>query len=177
MKIHIFGASGSGTTTLGKALQQELGYRHLDADDYYWEKTDPPFQEKVPLAKRNERITKDFLAQENCIISGSMVSWGKEWASAFDLYIFLYLPPEIRMQRLKEREIERYGAALYTNEKFRTESKAFLDWASQYDDGTFKGRSLAIHLNWIKTLEGKVLKIEGDTMVTERVARTIASLN
>ena len=174
MKIHIFGASGSGTTTLGKALQQKLGYRHLDADEYYWEKTDPPFQVKVPLEKRNSRITKDFLGQENCIISGSMVSWGKEWASAFDLYVFLYLPPETRMQRLREREKERYKEALSASEKIRTESNAFLDWASQYDDGTFQGRSLSIHLNWIEVLEGQVLKIEGDTTVLERVARTIA---
>lgn len=174
MKIHIFGASGSGTTTLGKALQQELSYRHLDADDYYWEKTDPPFQKKIPLEKRNSRITKDFLAQENCIISGSMVSWGKEWASAFDLYVFLYLPPETRMQRLREREKERYGEELITSEKIRIESKAFLEWANQYDDGTFQGRSLTIHLNWIKVLQGKILKIQGDTTVAERVARTIA---
>ena len=176
MKIHIFGASGSGTTTLGKALQQKLGYRHLDADDYYWEKTDPPFQVKVPLEKRNQTITNDFLAQENCIISGSMVSWGAEWASAFDVYVFLYLPPEIRMQRLKDREMERYGVALKNNEKFRADSKAFLAWASQYDDGTFKGRSLAIHLDWIKVLAGKVLKIEGDTTVAERVDSVIAAI-
>jgi len=176
MKIHIFGASGSGTTTLGKALHNALGYRHLDADYYYWEKTDPPFQLKVPLEKRNQMITKDFLAQENCIISGSMVSWGKEWASAFDLYIFLYLPPDIRMQRLKEREKERYGAALKTDEKFKADSKAFLAWASQYDDGTFKGRSLAIHLDWIKVLDGQVLKIEGDSTVAERVASVMKKL-
>ncbi len=174
MKIHIFGASGSGTTTLGKALQQKLGYRHLDADNYYWEKTAPPFQIKIPIEKRNQLITKDFLAQENCIISGSMVSWGVEWASAFDLYVFLYLPPAIRMQRLKDREIERYGAALKTNEKFRADSKAFLEWASQYDDGTFQGRSLGIHLDWIQVLEGKVLKIEGDTTVEDRVERIVA---
>ena len=177
MKIHIFGASGSGTTTLGKALHTALGYRHLDADNYYWEKTDPPFQIKIPIEKRNQLITNHFLAHENCIISGSMVSWGKEWASAFDLYVFLYLPPAIRMQRLKDREIERYGKRLIRDEKIRKESKAFLEWASQYDDGTFQGRSLGIHLDWIKVLEGKVLKIEGDTTVEERVDLVIKQLD
>ncbi len=177
MKIHIFGASGSGTTTLGKALHQKTGYRHLDADNYYWEKTDPPFQIKIPLAKRNQLITNHFLAQANCIISGSMVSWGTAWASAFNLYVFLYLPPAIRMQRLRDREIERYGDSLKSNEKIRMESKAFLDWASQYDDGTFQGRSLAIHLDWIKVLDGKVLKIEGDTTVEERVDLVIKQLD
>lgn len=33
--IHIFGASGSGTTTLGDAIDETLGYKHLDVDDYF----------------------------------------------------------------------------------------------------------------------------------------------
>ena len=32
MHIHITGASGSGTTTLGLALAELLGIRHLDTD-------------------------------------------------------------------------------------------------------------------------------------------------
>lgn len=43
MHIHITGASGSGTTTLGRALAQALGWRYLDADRYYWLPTSPPF--------------------------------------------------------------------------------------------------------------------------------------
>lgn len=41
--IHIYGASGSGTSTLGKKISEELGYRFLDSDDYFWLPTDPRF--------------------------------------------------------------------------------------------------------------------------------------
>jgi adenylate kinase family enzyme len=41
-RIHIFGASGSGTSTFGRALAAELSIRFFDADDYYWLDTDPP---------------------------------------------------------------------------------------------------------------------------------------
>ena len=44
--IHIFGASGSGTTTLAEKISRELGYFHLDTDDYFWLPTDPPFCRK-----------------------------------------------------------------------------------------------------------------------------------
>ena len=37
------GASGSGTTTLGAALGARLGCRHVDSDDLFWVKTEPPF--------------------------------------------------------------------------------------------------------------------------------------
>ena len=31
--IHIFGASGSGTTTIAKAVSERLGYAHFDSDN------------------------------------------------------------------------------------------------------------------------------------------------
>ncbi len=31
--IHIYGASGSGTSTLGRKISEELGYRFMDTDD------------------------------------------------------------------------------------------------------------------------------------------------
>jgi adenylate kinase family enzyme len=36
MKILIFGASGSGTTTVGKSLAEILDYIHMEVDDYYY---------------------------------------------------------------------------------------------------------------------------------------------
>ena len=35
-RVHIFGASGSGTTTIAQAVSEKLGYKHFDSDDYYW---------------------------------------------------------------------------------------------------------------------------------------------
>jgi len=35
-RIHILGASGSGTTTLGRALAERLQCPHFDTDDYFW---------------------------------------------------------------------------------------------------------------------------------------------
>lgn len=173
MKIHILGASGSGTTTLGKKLEQQLGWKHLDADDYYWAKTHPPFQIKIPLPERNASIARDIASYPAVIVSGSMVSWGKQWESAFDLAVFLYVPPQIRMERLMYREIERYGKLLQTDETTMDHSKAFLAWARQYDDPNFEGRSITQHHEWIKKLRCPVLSIEGDTTVEERVNKVL----
>lgn len=43
-RIHVFGAAGAGVTTLARALADHLGHRHLDADDYLWMPTEPPYQ-------------------------------------------------------------------------------------------------------------------------------------
>ena len=106
MKVLIFGASGSGTTTLGKGLAKAADFIHLDADDYYWRKTTNPYTVKVPLAERNAKLKLDFNQYDRAIISGSLVSWGEYWESAFDLAIFIHLKADVRMARLLARELD-----------------------------------------------------------------------
>ncbi|MCU0445065.1 MAG: AAA family ATPase [Microscillaceae bacterium] len=176
MKILIFGASGSGTTTLGKEMAKITGFVHLDADDYYWKPTEPPFTEKVSFDERNEKIKNDFLSNENVIISGSMVSWGKEWETSFDLAVFIHLDNEIRMERLKKREFERYGGELQINKAIQLNHQAFMEWASQYENPDFEGRSLKVHNDWIKKLHCKVLRMDGELELNDKVAKLIIEI-
>lgn len=173
MKIHILGASGSGTTTLGQAIGK-VGWLHLDADDYYWVKTNPPFQQKVPIAQRNKDITRDFLSTDRVVISGSMFSWGEQWKQAFDLVIFIRIDPELRMKRLRAREEERYGQALLDDPIIKSGSEAFLKWAKQYDKGTFTGRSLALHEQWLRDLSCPILRLDGAAALEENVKQVLA---
>ena len=71
--IHIFGASGSGTTTLGRKICEELGYQLMDTDDYFWMPTEPKFTIKRPREERIELMTRDIHNAENVVISGSLV--------------------------------------------------------------------------------------------------------
>ena len=180
MKILLFGASGSGTTTLGAALGKRANFQHLDADAYYWKKTEPPFQEKIPLKERNERLKIDFYQFQNVIVSGSLVSWGKEWESAFDLAFFMRLENNERMKRLKKREIERHGPLLGSDKKVQKISKAFLEWANQYENPNFEGRSLHLHLDWMQALDCRVIPLDGSMELEDKVAlvlETITSFN
>lgn len=173
MKILIFGASGSGTSTLGKALASQLSCPFFDADDYYWEKTVPAFQRKIPLEKRNALLMADFSACASAVLSGSMVTWGKQWRRAFDFGIFLFLPPEIRLQRLADREAERYGATLDSDPQVQADSRQFLEWAAQYDDPDFEGRSITQHRQWMEVVEFPVLRLEGDFSTEHRISRVL----
>ncbi len=176
MKILIFGASGSGTTTLAKEIEKKTSFVHLDVDDYYWKKTEPPFQEKIPLIERNKNLKVDFEKFENVIISGSMVSWGKEWETLFDLAIFIRLDNKERMKRLENRETERYGEKLLTDKNIWQNSKAFLQWANQYENPNFDGRSFKVHNNWIELLDCKVLRIDGDMELNDKTKKLMKEI-
>ena len=160
MRIHITGASGSGATTLGAALARELSLHHADADTYYWLRTSPPFKEKRSTADRLAMVNRDLQSEPGVVLSGSIYGWGSQVEDAFDLVVFLYLPAAVRVERLRWREIERYGTA----------DPAFLKWASEYDDGPSEGRSLAKHNAWLAQRSCPVLRLEEDLTVAERLA-------
>ena len=158
-RINIVGAAGSGTSTLGGALARRLGYAFLDADDFYWRPTTPPFQQKYEAEARLATIVDAMDAQPATVIAGSVAGWGEQLEDAFDLVVFLSLPTALRMQRIEAREIARFGRA----------DPAFLAWAEQYEEGRLSGRSRARHEAWLSSRTCRVLRIEGDQDVDARV--------
>jgi adenylate kinase family enzyme len=167
MRIHITGASGTGTTTLAAALAQELSLHHADADNYYWLPTSPPFKEKRSASDRIALLSEALDSEPGVVLSGSVYGWGSEIEDAFDLIVFLYLPASLRVERLRRREIERYGVA----------DPAFLEWASQYDEGPSEGRSLEKHKTWLAQRTCPVLRLDQDHTVAMRVAQVRQALH
>lgn len=172
-KIHILGASGSGTTTLGEALSEKLNYIHLDTDNYFWKPTYPPFQQKTICEERQETLKRDLMKYKKWVLSGSLCGWGDMFIPYFDLVIFLWVPHELRMDRLIERERRRYGEKIERDGELYKHHIAFIDWASQYDEGDLNMRSRNLHEKWIDELSCKVLRLEGVLELEEKLNNTI----
>jgi adenylate kinase family enzyme len=165
MRILVTGASGSGTTTLGRALAHRLGCALLDADHYYWLPTDPPFRDKRDRLERRLMIEHDLVA-DPVVVSGSIMDWGPKIEDAFDWIVFLTLPAEIRIARLHARELATLGKV----------DQKFLDWAGQYDSGTQAGRSRLRHERWLAMRRTPVLRLDGDLTVEDRVRRVVEAI-
>lgn len=176
MHIHIFGASGSGVTTLGQELSLRIAMPYFDADDYYWLPTDPPFQTKRDPAERNSLLKNDLNHHDDWVLGGSLDTWDNEFQSLFNWVVFLWIPTELRIERLKQREIERYGQHVLNDPIRRQQSDDFINWAAEYDSGLLKGRSKPRHEAWIQQLPCPVIRIEGDLTVEERIAVILKEL-
>lgn len=72
-RIHIMGASGAGTTTLGKALAERLPHVQLDSDDYFWEQK---YTKQSVVAERLNKLQADLARHEPWILSGAVCGWG-----------------------------------------------------------------------------------------------------
>jgi adenylate kinase family enzyme len=77
-RVLILGASGTGTTTLGRALGNDLSFGVFDTDDYYWMPSTPPFQHKQEPEVRLAKLLEDLKVTSRAIISGSILNWGFE---------------------------------------------------------------------------------------------------
>lgn len=166
MRILITGASGSGTTTLGQALATHLGCAFHDGDDFYWMPTDPPFRSAQDPLIRTSRLLEALQNASISVLAGSVLDWGVELEDSFSLIVFLTVPAEIRVARLKDREMQRFGRV----------DPDFLAWAAQYDRGTLGGRSLSKHQAWLAKRSCPVLRIDGDTSTERRLARVLEAL-
>ncbi len=161
-RIHIFGASGSGTTTLASKIAAKHGHQHLDTDNYYWLPTDPPFRERRPSELRLTLLREAMQRTNSWVSSGSLAGWGDPLIPEFQLVIFLLVPTEVRMRRLRAREIERYG---------HLANPDFLEWANKYDTGGFEMRSRVVHEAWLAKIPSPVLRLEGDRPIDEWLSR------
>jgi len=158
-RIHIFGASGSGTTTIAQVVAKTMGYKHFDTDDYYWLDTGQPYAQTRPIEERIALMEADLDPNGKWILSGSLDSWGDPLVPLFELVVFVYSPTELRIGRLEKRELERYGQDALPGGERHSATREFIEWAKGYDSGSLAGRSLPRHEAWLEKLECDVVRV------------------
>lgn len=175
-RIHIFGASGSGTSALGKALSEKLGIPNFDFDDYFWIPTDPPFRQQRDCETKFKMIMEDTKDMESFIISGHYAISYEPLDSKLTLAIFLYVPTEIRQKRIHERDIDWFGDRILKGGDMYEEHEAFIKWAGNYDMNNDTGRNIVKHRKRIELLKCPVIKIEGDIPIEEVMGIVIKAI-
>jgi len=170
-RIFIFGGSGSGTTSIGKAVCDELGYMHFDSDNYLWLPTDEPYTVIRSAEEYIDLMGKDLSNNEKWVLSGHVShGLGDVYLPLYELVAFIYVPHDIRMERIKKREHERYGDEIFIGGSRYELSEKFFDYCVEYDTGAGR-RSLKEHEKWLASIESPVLRITNDSF--EKSVRTL----
>jgi len=174
--IHLLGAPGSGVTTLGRSIAERLNTPHFDTDDYHWFTDDAlPYRRRRNPDHRRLLLTKDLDAHESWVLSGALCGWGDVFIPRFSAVVYCWLPVEIRLARIRERELARYGAErLAPGGELHTVFEKFCTWAAAYDEDSGNIRSRSRELEWLEKLTCPVLRIEntfGTMELEEQVLR------
>jgi adenylate kinase family enzyme len=179
--IHITGASGSGTTTLGQTIAQKQGHGHLDTDDFFWEPTDPPYTAIRPSAERLRLLhaALDSMgpggegaqgSQGRWVLSGSLDGWGDPLILTLDLVVWLTVPQDVRVKRLLSRERAEFGVRLDAGGDMEKNHEDFIEWAKQYDSAGMEQRSFVRQTEWTARLPCPCIRVDGDQSAESTLA-------
>ena len=158
--IMIIGPSGSGKTTLGKIVAQKLGYLYFDVDDYIWKQnTDSPYTQMYTREEKISRLNTDIAPYEHFVMAGSMSSFHYAFYDMFKMMVFLYVEPDIRIQRVHKRAIERFGRrVLEGGDMYESHMKFLKDNRSYEEDGSPNMRE---QKEWMTNMSCVKIELDG----------------
>lgn len=176
-RINVIGASGTGKSTLAKALSGHLGVPLFESDDYFHLPSDPPYSQQRPVDERLRLIMRDLGGSSSWVLSGCVAGWGGAPGITYSLVVFLYLPLPLRLERLRQREQARFGTRILPGGDMHATHLEFMEWTAGYDSGgAGGGNTLPAHRAFLETLACPVLKLETPMTPEDQLAVVLAAV-
>jgi hypothetical protein len=91
--------------------------------------------------------------------------------------VFLWLPSELRIERLVRRERELYASRILPGGDMEADHAAFIAWTRGYDDGSAEGtNTLPCHEELLRSATCPVLRLFEPLALEEALGRVLAHL-
>ena len=122
---------------------------------------------------RLEEIVKllytDLCQNENIIFAGVRGNYSPEIATMFTNAVFVKVPKEIRMERVRSRAFNKFGDRVLQGGDLYEREKDFYDIIEKRTD--------EVVTNWLETLNIHVITIDGRKPIEENVAYIIQAID
>lgn len=167
--ICICGLNGSGKTTLGAALAERLGYKHMDVEDYYFTRADNPYASARTRDEVEELLLEDIKQNPCFVFSAVNGNMNSEINSCYDLVVYLEVPLELRMKRIRQRAFDKFGDRVLPGGDMYEQEENFFAFAEK--------RSPEKIEEWLQTLTCRVVKLDGSKPVKDNIKALIERIN
>ena len=151
--IIVFGLNGSGKSTLGKELASLLSYKHMDIEDYFFMESDIPYSKQRTREECLGLLLKDTREHGKFVLSAVKGDFGEEISSLYKLGVFIDVPYDIRIKRVEQRTIDKFGDRIKKGGDMYESEKKFLEFV--------KSRNIASVENWSATLNCPIIYVDG----------------
>lgn len=151
--IIVFGANGSGKSTIARELANILNFKHMDIEDYHFEKSEIPYTIERSYEDCLNLMLDDIKKTRSFVISAVTGDFGEEISSMYDFAVFILAPLETRIERIKQREFEKHGKRILKGGDMYEQHLKFVDFVSS--------RTLQKIEKWEETLMCPVIRIDG----------------
>lgn len=163
--IVVFGANGSGKTTLGCELTQAINFKHIDVEDYYFEKS--VFFYENPRTKDDviHLMLTDIEKYGSFVLSGVTGDYGEKIVSMYKLAVLLAAPIDLRMERIRNRVIDKYAERALPNGDIYENTKDFIEYA--------RTRDLSVIDQWASTLSCPIIHLDATMPISHNTRKII----
>lgn len=159
--ICICGLNGSGKTTLGAALAEKLGFKHMDVEDYYFPKSDNPYVSARTRDEVEVLLLEDIKQNPCFVFSAVNGNMNSEINSCYDLVVYLEVPLELRMKRIRQRAFDKFGDRVLPGGDMHEQEENFFAFAEK--------RSPEKIEEWLQTLTCRVVKLDGSKPIEDNI--------
>lgn len=170
-KIIICGGNGAGKSTLGKALSEKTGWIFKDIEDYYFPKSNPqnPYEVQRTEEEVVELLYEDLCKNDNIIFAAVRGNHSPKTAAMFTCAIFISVPKEIRMKRMRERTYAKFGDRVLQGGDLYEQEENFFNIAQKRTDKTVT--------DWLETMEIPIIEVDGTLPVDENINSLLIELS
>ncbi|UWG97534.1 MAG: AAA family ATPase [Candidatus Dehalobacter alkaniphilus] len=157
--IIVFGANGSGKSSLGRELARVLGFKNMDIEDYHFVKSGIPYTVERTREDCLNLMLSDIKEYRLFVISAVTGNFGEEISSMYELAVFMSAPLEIRIERIKQRACEQHGERIREGGDMYEQHLKFVDFV--------ESRSLSKIGQWAETLVCPIIHVDGTKPISE----------
>lgn len=169
--IQICGLNGCGKSTLGKALAEKTGFHFIDNENLYFPRTsiNEPYQKPKSRKEVETNLLKEIQEHNNFIFTAVKGDYGENIVSMYKYVIAMNVPKEIRIQRIRERSFQKFGAEMLLGGILYQYEEDFFKMAELRQDNYVE--------NWLNTLKCPIIRIDGTKSIDENVEFVIKQIN
>lgn len=163
--IVVFGANGSGKTTLGCELAQALNFKHIDVEDYYFEKSDVFYENPRTKDDVIHLMLTDIEKYGSFVLSGVTGDYGEKIVSMYNLAVLLTAPIDLRMDRIRKRAVDKHGERALPNGDMYANREEFIEYA--------RTRDLSVIDQWANTLTCPIIHLDTTMPISHNTRKII----
>ena len=163
MGVLICGLNGAGKSTLGKRLAVRLGWQFIDNEDLYFPKTDTKYAYSAPRGKEEViRLLEEKIENDRRFVFAAVKGdYGDKLLSLLDCIVVVDVPREIRLARVRERSLQKFGDRILAGGDLAQRENAWFSLVeSRPEDYVEK---------WLESVDRPVIRVDGTRPIEENV--------